>query len=342
MGTWAEFNPLKSCVIGTLPQPSDIISHTKLTNRYKDYFAEILHKGIQELDALEKVLGDFKVVTHRSVQKYTFHNGKTVTTPPLAVRDIFTVYGNSLFKGNYAFEWNKDVPGSCDHVLDSEDFDSVYELPSNDIFFDGDYSNFNIANDLPRPMFHPPLTLKCGNDIIVAKDFGNSGNKAGYDIFKQWTMNVNPKARFHVLDTIGHIDAQIFMIRPGLMLTSMSSDKLPDFFDRWEKIYVEPVTAQPLHKKHAYRHKKFHPVIAQSFYNFLETCTEETYFELNSLSINENTVLFTGVHKDLFNQLEKKGVTCVPISWKATTFWDTGVHCATNELERQGDLEDYA
>ena len=83
-------------------------------------------------------------------------------------------------------------------------------------------------------------------------------------------------------------------------------------------------------------------MIAQSFYNFLETCTEETYFNINSMSINESTVLFTGTHPALFNKLEKKGVDCVPISMKATTFWDTGVHCASNELERQGVLEDYA
>ena len=68
----------------------------------------------------------------------------------------------------------------------------------------------------------------------------------------------------------------------------------------------------------------------------------KTYFNLNSLSIDENTVLFTGTDKDLFNQLERKGITCVPVSMKATTFWDTGVHCATNELERIGELQNYA
>ena len=126
------------------------------------------------------------------------------------------------------------------------------------------------------------------------------------------------------------------------MLTCLSDDKLPDFFKSWEKIHVDPVAAQLFHKRNKYRHKKFHPVIAQVFHNFLETCTEETYFNLNSLSINESTVLFTGTHSKLFNTLEKKGIDCIPISMKATTFWDTGVHCVTNELEREGELVDYA
>jgi len=32
MTTWAEFHPLKSCVIGTLPNAEDIIPYTKLQN----------------------------------------------------------------------------------------------------------------------------------------------------------------------------------------------------------------------------------------------------------------------------------------------------------------------
>ena len=160
--------------------------------------------------------------------------------------------------------------------------------------------------------------------------------------YVNWIKSVNPNAKFHTIDTESHIDSQIFLVRPGLLLTSLRSQKLPSFFDKWEKIYVESVNSQAHHKKNEYRHKKFHPVIAQWFYNFLETCTEETYFNLNSLSIDEENVLFTGTHPKLFSQLEKKGITCIAVDMKATTFWDTGVHCSTNELERHGELENYA
>lgn len=342
MSVWAEFHPLKSCVIGTLPDPKDIIPFTNLKNRYEKYFTEIINRSRHELDNLEKVLKSFNVKTYRSKQTYPFHNGKTINTPPLAVRDIYGIYGNSLFKGNFAFDWNKKVPESCDHVLDKINFDTTVRLSTNDIFFDGDFFTFDPEKDLPRPIFHPPITQRCGNDIIMAKKFGYDGNELGKTQYINWIKSVNPKAKFHILDTDGHIDSQIFLVRPGLLLTSLSVDKLPNFFDKWEKIYVESLKVQSLHKKNEYRHKKFHPVIAQSFYNFLQTCTEETYFNLNSLSINEHTVLFTGIHPFLFSQLEKKGIDCVAVDMKATTFWDTGVHCVTNELERQGDLENYA
>jgi|TARA_R110002167_G_scaffold72050_1_gene203004 N-dimethylarginine dimethylaminohydrolase len=342
MSVWAEFNPLKSCVIGTLPDPRDIILHTALTNRYEKYFTEIINKSRQELNELERVLNSFNVTTHRSVQTYPIYNGKTINTPPLAVRDIFTVYGDSLFKGNFAFEWNKDVPASCDHALEKIKFSNTVNLPTDNLFFDGDFSKFDPDKDLPRPMFHPTMALRIGNDIVIAKTYEQQGNKLGKDQYVNWINSVNPNAKFHIIDTEGHIDSQIFLVRPGLLLTSLTANKLPSFFDSWEKIYIESVTSQLLHKKNQHRHKKFHPVIAQWFHNFLETCTEETYFNLNSLSINEETVLFTGTHPKLFSQLEKKGITCIAVSMKATTFWDTGIHCSTNELERHGELENYA
>ena len=342
MSVWAEFNPLKSCVIGTLPNAEDILPHTKLTNRYAKYFNEILYRARVELDNLEKTLQGFGVQTHRSEQCYEIYNGKTISTPPLQIRDIFSVYGDNLFKGNFAFAWNKDVPASCDHLLETLDWNKTYSLPHNNIFYDGDFAQFDPETCLDRPLFHPSIALRVGNDIVVSDKHGKEGNRSGRTAYLQWIKSINQNAKIHFVDTSGHIDAQIFLVRPGLLLTSLNSSRLPAFFDKWEKIHVKPVQKQLQHKKNEFRHKKFHPVLAQWFYNFLETCTEETYFNLNSLSVDENTVLFTGTDKNVFNQLEKKGITCVPVSMKATTFWDTGVHCATNELERVGELQNYA
>jgi len=344
MSVWAEFNPLKSCIIGTLPNSESIIPYTKLKNRYEKYFTEIINKSRQELDELEKVLISYDIQTHRSVQDYPFHNGTSITTPPLAVRDMYTIYGNSLYKGNYAMDWDRFSINSCDHVLNQYSFDNIYELPTNDIFFDGDYDKFDPEIDLGRPLYEPTLSLKCGNDIILSKDSANEGNELGKQLYMEWIKSINPKAKFHLLDTDGHIDSQLFLVRPGLLITSLPSECLPTFFAKWERIHVEGFgdVKEAWHKVNEHRHKKFHPIIAQWFYKFLETCTEETYFNLNSLSINEKTILFTGTYPTLFDKLEKKGITCVPVDMKATTFWDTGVHCATNEIERNGELEDYS
>ena len=134
MSVWSEFQPLKSCVIGTLTPAEKILPHINLVNRYKKYFKEIIRIGIEELDHLENILKSYDVKTFRSIQHYPDNTGKIINTPPLGIRDLFTIYGDNLFVGNTAFVWNKDVPYSCNHVFDN--YSSTYELPHHDIFAD--------------------------------------------------------------------------------------------------------------------------------------------------------------------------------------------------------------
>ena len=338
MAIWTEFHPLKKCVIGTLPRAEDIVQYTNLKNRYKGYFEHILYTAKEELDHLQRIIEGFGVATKRSIQNYPFHNGKTINTPPLMIRDFFTIYGENLFKGHLPYVWNKDLSKSCDHIL--KDFEKTYDLPSENKFYDDDFSKFQ-PEELTRPFFSTACVLKCGNDIIMANDLGREGNNTGKNLFIQWIKNINPNIKIHYAKTDGHIDGQIFLVRPGLLITCLHEKSLPRYFDTWEKIFVDNTSNQMLHRRNVYRHKKFHPVIAKFFYNFLQTNTEETYFNTNSLSIDENTILFTGVHNTLFKSLEQKGVTCIPVDMKATTFWDTGVHCATNDIERTGQLDNY-
>lgn len=342
MSVWAEFNPLESIVIGSLPEPEKLLPFTSLKGRYANYFAEIINRSRSELDHLEKVIRGFGVKTYRSKQHYPIFNGSTINTPPLGIRDIYTVYGDSVFKGNQAFEWTREFPHSCDDALSTQNYRSIYELDTHDIFYNDNFDLFDAEEHLARPFWHPSLALRCGNDIFISESYNNDGNRLGEEKYRHWAQSVNPKLKFHLVRCDGHLDGQLFLIRPGMLLTSLDEHQLPEFFDSWDKIHVEPVKDQWWNKKNTIRHKHFHPVIAKSFFTFLQTCTEETYFDVNSLSIDEHTVLFTGSHPELFKRLEKKGITCIGMDMNATMFWDNGTHCVTNELSRKGELEDYA
>ena len=146
------------------------------------------------------------------------------------------------------------------------------------------------------------------------------GNDAGRKIFIQWLKSINKNINIHNVDVSGHLDGYIFLVRPGLLMTWLAPSKLPEYFKNWDKVYIDNDTNRVLSHLGQHRYKRYHPVIAQEFYNFLQTNTEETFYNINSLSINENTVLFTGKHKRLFNQLEKHGVDC----WLVNTGWVGG------------------
>jgi hypothetical protein len=62
----------------------------------------------------------------------------------------------------------------------------------------------------------------------------------------------------------------------------------------------------------------------------------ESVFEVNVLSINENTVLVTDISPDLEKQLKNQGIDCIIVPWRHRFFLDGGLHCITLDLHREG------
>jgi len=67
----------------------------------------------------------------------------------------------------------------------------------------------------------------------------------------------------------------------------------------------------------------------------------ETNFDVNCLSVNENTVIASGPAKELEDRLGKHKIDVVTCNMRHRFFWDGGLHCVTSDLEREGDCEDY-
>ena len=62
---------------------------------------------------------------------------------------------------------------------------------------------------------------------------------------------------------------------------------------------------------------------------------EETVFEVNMLSIDENTILVNNYNKQVFDFLEKHHIAPVIAPFRHRWFWDGGVHCVTQDLYRE-------
>lgn len=61
---------------------------------------------------------------------------------------------------------------------------------------------------------------------------------------------------------------------------------------------------------------------------------DETLFDLNFITIDENNVIAIGHHSKVYNTLKEYGITVHPIQFKHRFFWDSGLHCITNEIYR--------
>ena len=65
---------------------------------------------------------------------------------------------------------------------------------------------------------------------------------------------------------------------------------------------------------------------------------EETVFEVNMLSINEETILVNNYNKTVFDFLERHKINPVIVPFRHRWFWDGGVDCVTQDLYREGSL----
>ena len=68
---------------------------------------------------------------------------------------------------------------------------------------------------------------------------------------------------------------------------------------------------------------------------------EETVFDVNMLSIDQNTIICNNYNKDVFAHFKKHKVEPIVFNFRHRFFWDGGIHCITQDLYREGTMEDY-
>jgi hypothetical protein len=68
---------------------------------------------------------------------------------------------------------------------------------------------------------------------------------------------------------------------------------------------------------------------------------EETVFDVNMLSIDQNTIICNNYNKEVFEYFKKHKVEPIIFNFRHRYFWDGGIHCITQDLYREGEMEDY-
>ncbi len=85
-----------------------------------------------------------------------------------------------------------------------------------------------------------------------------------------------------------------------------------------------------------------------AYVNFIDTWlnkwvgyAEETLFEVNMLSIDENTILSMNYQKEVHDKLKQHGVEPIYCRFRHRNFWDAGLHCVTVDTVREGGMQNY-
>lgn len=141
-----------------------------------------------------------------------------------------------------------------------------------------------------------------------------SGNRKAYE----WLCEQFPEINIELCNFYAgvHIDSTITPLREGLVVLNgsrVNENNCPQALKSWDKIYV-------------------HEVEAQDFYQYP---VASKWIALNMLSISPDMVMVDSKQFKLMRQLEKYGITPIPMILRHSRTLGGGYHCVTLDLVRE-------
>mgnify|MGYP000294511994 CR=1 FL=1 len=168
----------------------------------------------------------------------------------------------------------------------------------------------------------------------------------------RWIVDncLGPEYRIHEAVTDGHGDAVFAILKPGVLLSSkhdVNLDLAKDF-PGWDvcKIWDSSIWAAMEVGKFKYEQnpgawyvqgQKPTPEFTDFVNTYLTKCTgfvSETVFDVNILVIDQKNIVVSS-HNDQVEQACARHSIEVHVSpFRHRYFWDAGIHCITNDLNR--------
>ena len=170
-----------------------------------------------------------------------------------------------------------------------------------------------------------------GNDISSG-NMVRCGNHIHWDVspqvkpgiekeILQW-LNEN-KYKVSITRYGWHMDGVYSILKPGVIVASRDLPELATIYPRWDICYPPAEQVQePIQHDWGGDYK-------------------ESNYDVNILSVNEENCVITKENKVLFNFLEKNKINPIVSKFRDKQFWDNGIHCVTQDLYREGEMEDY-
>jgi hypothetical protein len=206
-------------------------------------------------------------------------------------------------------------------------------------------SDYQFLNQIPSNGI-----TRIGKDLY----FGYTNLDLEHAGFKSLVDEFLPEYRCHFVKTEGHIDGAFSPVKPGLIVSIVEMKNFKDTFPGWEVLYLpgeswDKVKAfTDLKTKNQGRwwikdHENDLELI-----NFVETWlydwvgyVEETVFDVNMLTVDQNNVLVSNYNKEVFDTFKRHNITPHICPVRHRYFWDGGIHCVTLDLHREGTMKDY-
>lgn len=374
---YQHWDPLRVCVVGR-SYPPEFYSWIKVSHVRK-LFERIAEETEEDYQNIIKTLESFGVeVLRPDLPTQQFVHGQ-YTPPPMTPRDPCVMIGD-VFYTNYGWG-KTPLKIFYDSVKDSswpscETLEEFRELPQ---FIQDECVDIHNMHSYLRP--HKNHDYQCydkifakirsqGNQIKdglderimgsmvsrIGKDlyFGTSSYDQDNQGFLELIAREFPDNRNHIVNTGGHGDGTYCPVAPGLIISLMDVPTYKDTFPGWEVVYLPNQSwAQvddflKLKTKNngrwwipGFEHDQDVVDVIETWLGHWTGYVEETVFDVNMLIVDPKNVLVFNYNKQVFDALERYGITPHIVPFRHRYFWDGGIHCVTLDLHREGTRQDY-
>tara|TARA_B110001454_G_scaffold37260_1_gene36797 strand:- start:363 stop:1535 length:1173 start_codon:yes stop_codon:yes gene_type:complete len=378
VNAWNGWDPLKQVVLGNVFD-TEIFENIG-DHKLRDLLQQILYETYEDLMGIKKTLEDLGVEViqpPRNTINYfkdndTVYDDKNVfdldsnmsgmtglPRPCLTPRDHFLTLGNKLLATTiqvgdsgqtfnpkcvdmfFKEQWNLYQDGKIPHgpIKPST---NAFDMAS----ATGEESIFNEFT------FAAPVVHRVGNRLIVDVEDYTNLDKVLLERYQEFT-GAN-------IAVGGHTDGSMNLPKPGLVICApfMSKEDFKDSLPGWDVLRIENPNYMrsdgDIHhwaiEKDITKGRWWHPEAKSNpeLVSFVEEWlskwvgyAEESIFEVNMLSVNEEVILSMNYQKEVHTALKKHGIEPIYCRFRHRNFWDGGLHCLTLDTVREGGIQDY-
>jgi N-dimethylarginine dimethylaminohydrolase len=375
---YQHWDPLKLCVVGCSYPPE---FYSWIDNvRVRSLFEKIAIETEEDFQNIIKKLHEFNVEVLRPVVPTdTFINGRHLP-PPMTPRDNMIMVGEKFYQ-TYSLNFSVFYQTVRDPSWpDCHSMDQITELPvyiQNELREINQLDKLHNFFNSYQHIFDRIQSQ--GNKVI--NHYGNNYNeckgafespgayitRVGRDLYfgtntytqdnTEYLQRLNkefPHTRNHIVNTGGHSDGTYCPVTPGLIISLQDVTTYADTFPGWEVVYLPGQSWDKvqeflkLKKKNKGRwwipgFENDQDVIdtVEQWLNHWTGYVEETVFDVNMLIIDPKNVMVFNYNKQVFDALNRYGITPHIVPFRHRYFWDGGIHCVTSDIHRVGTMQDY-
>jgi|TARA_R110001592_G_scaffold75511_1_gene228579 hypothetical protein len=330
---YATFDPLKHCIVGSSFKTEwfrdlDIYKN----DRIMDPLKRIAEETEEDYQTLEKILIDAGVKTYRPRLDITkVKSLKNISEPLACPRDYFATVGETFY--------------AISNVMSQELKHIIRDIDKKNLYFGKQY--------VDKQYYEPVSTAqicRVGKDIWwdIPKDLPSEMSDTLIDRWKLEGFRVHTSNRYY------HTDSCFCVVKPGCIVSLYDVQDYAKEFPGWDVLYlpeqswskVDPFLQMKdkVGGRWWLKGEEHNDQLIEFVNTWLKDWVgyvEETVFDVNMLSIDQNTIICNNYNKDVFAHFKRHKVEPIIFNFRHRYFWDGGVHCITQDLYREGTQEDY-